>query len=578
MLPSRNRYPVFGRRALRAILSLVLASMLALAAQAQTEVELLPADGAPDDEFGRSVAISGDYAIVGARLDDDNGDRSGSAYIFMRQADGSWVEQVKLLASEGELQDEFGRGVAIFGDTAVVGAPAHNSRGGNSGAAYVFERNGSTWGTNCTASGAQTVCNENVLLLASDRGAGALFGFKVAISGNEILAGAYLAKSDAGNAVGKAYVFERSGSNWGTGCVTSGGRTTCNETVRLLASDAAPSDFLGIDVALDGGVAVAGAFGDDHDVADSGSAYVFERSAGGWGTGCVTSGGLTTCNESLKLLASDGAVDDEFGRGVAVSGNTIVVGADRDDDSGGNSGSAYVFERAGGVWGTGCSAVGGATACRETAKLLAGDGAAADLFGLSVAVDGGTAVVGAIQNGPGGSAYVFERAGGVWGTGCSASGGLAACNESFKLVPGDPTDSVWFGFSVSIDADAVLVGDNRARDNGRDAGAAYVFELDDDEDDDGVEDDRDRCPGTVIPEPVPTVKLNPNHWALADADLDFDTAVKGGKGPERGYTTEDTGGCSCAQIVDALALGAGHLKHGCSNGVMDGWVGAVTSP
>ena len=98
-----------------------------------------------------------------------------------------------------------------------------------------------------------------------------------------------------------------------------------------------------------------------------------------------------------------------------------------------------------------------------------------------------------------------------------------------------------------------------------------------DTDGDGVFDVDDYCPGTMIPEGVPTVNLKPNHWAFVDNDATFDTMIKGrGKGPNRSYTLEDTAGCSCEQIIDAQGLGYGHMKHGCSIGVMDYWVELVT--
>jgi predicted extracellular nuclease len=96
-------------------------------------------------------------------------------------------------------------------------------------------------------------------------------------------------------------------------------------------------------------------------------------------------------------------------------------------------------------------------------------------------------------------------------------------------------------------------------------------------DDDGVLNGDDYCPGTVVPETVPTRRLNSNRWALVDGDSDFDTMSKGkGKGPGRSYSTTDTAGCSCTQIVEAQGLGKGHTKFGCSIGVMDNWVELVT--
>ena len=82
----------------------------------------------------------------------------------------------------------------------------------------------------------------------------------------------------------------------------------------------------------------------------------------------------------------------------------------------------------------------------------------------------------------------------------------------------------------------------------------------------------DACPGTVIPEGVPTVRLGTNRWALVDDDFEFDTTAPNGKGPGRSYSTADTGGCSCEQIIGALGLGAGQEKFGCSISTMDGWV------
>ena len=122
-------------------------------------------------------------------------------------------------------------------------------------------------------------------------------------------------------------------------------------------------------VAIAGDTIVVGAWLDDDNGTDSGSAYVFTRTG-------------TTWTEQAKLTASDGAADDQFGISVAIAGDTIVVGAYRDDDNGTDSGSAYVFTRTGTTW-------------TQQAKLTASDGAADDQFGSSVAIAGDTIVVGA---------------------------------------------------------------------------------------------------------------------------------------------------------------------------------------
>ena len=227
------------------------------------------------------------------------------------------------------------------------------------------------------------VTNETVKLLASDGAAGDLFGIRVAVSGDTALVGA-LFDDDFGSQSGAAYVFQRD----------AGGADNWGQVKKLLASDAATRDLFGYSVAVSGDTALVGAVGDDDKGGNSGSAYVFQRDAGGtdnWG-------------QVKKLLASDGAVFDEFGHSVGVSGDTTLVGALLNDDNGSNSGSAYVFQRdAGGTdnWG-------------EITKLLASDGAASDNFGYAVAVSGATALVGARLHDDNGSdsgaAYVFVSA------------------------------------------------------------------------------------------------------------------------------------------------------------------------
>jgi len=176
---------------------------------------------------------------------------------------------------------------------------------------------------------------------------------------------------------------------------------TLDEAVKLLADDRAVGDRFGYSVSVDGNTAVIGAFADDDNGRTSGSAYLYVRSGGGW-------------SQKAKLLPSDGAASDQFGRSVSVSGNTAVIGASTDDDNGSASGSAYVFD------------LSGATGViNEAAKLRASDAAASDQFGFSVSVSGNTAVIGAFgddDNGSSsGSAYLFVRSGGAWPRLCENS-------------------------------------------------------------------------------------------------------------------------------------------------------------
>jgi len=265
--------------------------------------KLLASDGAAYDYFGVSVSIDGDYAIVGADRDDDNGRGFGSAYIFKRDGT-SWTQQAKLLASDGAAYDFFGLSVSIDGDYAIVGAWGDDDNGDMSGSAYIFTRSGTAW-------------TEEAKLLASDGAADDSFGVSVSISGDYAVIGAPLNVGWSGS----AYIFTRSGTAW-------------TEQAKLLASDGAADDHFGGSVSIDGDYAIIGARYDDDNGVDSGSAYIFTRSGTAW-------------TEQAKLLPSDGAANDMFGslRSVSIDGDYAIIGAPYDDDNGVDSGSAYVFKR-----------------------------------------------------------------------------------------------------------------------------------------------------------------------------------------------------------------------------------------
>ena len=324
------------------------------------QAKLTAADGAIGDHFGGSVSVSGDTAVVGAIFDNDNGSASGSAYVFVRSGT-IWTQQAKLTAADGAADDYFGGSVSVSGDTAVVGADSDDDNGRDSGSAYAFVRSGITW-------------TQQGKLTAADGAAGNAFGAFLSVSGDTAVVGAIF-DNDNGSASGSAYVFVRSGTAW-------------TEQTKLTASDGAAGDYFGGSVSVSGETAVVGAFGDDDNGSDSGSAYVFVRSGITW-------------TQQAKLTAADGAPGDAFGRGrsVSVSGDTAVVGAIYDDDNGTESGSAYVFVRSGTAW-------------TEQTKLTASDGAAWDYFGGSVSVSGDTVLVGAwgdADNGSAsGSAYVYH--------------------------------------------------------------------------------------------------------------------------------------------------------------------------
>eukprot|EP01045_Picozoa_sp_COSAG04_P032303 COSAG04_NODE_6285_length_1365_cov_10.737757_1_plen_226_part_01 len=196
--------------------------------------KLLASDGAGDDRFGYSVAVSGAVAVVGAYRNDDAGDGSGSAYVFEQQQDGSWLEAQKLVASDGVGDDRFGYRVAVSGAVAVVGAYYDDDAGDDSGSAYVFERQpDGSW-------------LEVQKLVASDGAGYDYFGCSVAVSGTVAVVGARL-DDDAGDGSGSAYVFEQQDDgSW-------------LEAQKLVASDGAAGDYFGASVAVSGAVAVVGA-------------------------------------------------------------------------------------------------------------------------------------------------------------------------------------------------------------------------------------------------------------------------------------------------------------------------------
>jgi PKD repeat protein len=325
------------------------------------QAKLLASDGAEGDTFGVSVSIDGDYAIIGAYYDNDNGACSGSAYIFKRSGT-TWTEQAKLLASDGAEGDTFGVSVSIDGDYAIIGAHGNDDNGDVSGSAYIFKRSETTW-------------TEQAKLLASDGAEDDIFGVSVSIDGDYAIIGACY-DSDNGAFSGSAYIFKRSETTW-------------TEQAKLLASDGAEGDTFGVSVSIDGDYAIIGACYDNDNGAFSGSAYIFKRSG-------------TTWTEQVKLLASDGAEDDIFGVSVSIDGDYAIIGA-FDDDNGAFSGSAYIFKRSGTTW-------------TEQAKLLASDAAEYDFFGSSVSIDGYYAIIGACYDSDNGaySAYIFKRSGTTW--------------------------------------------------------------------------------------------------------------------------------------------------------------------
>ena len=204
---------------------------------------------------------------------------------------------------------------------------------------------------------------------------------------------------------------------------------------KLTAGDGNHLDSFGFSVSISGGYAIVGAYGDDDNGDNSGSAYFFERNGVNW-------------SQVAKLTGGNG---DRFGVGVSIWGNYAIVGAQGDDDRGNSSGATYIYERTGGIW-------------KYVAKLTAGDGEDYDRLGTSVSITDGYAVAGAVGNhNETGAAYLIKRNGGSWS--------LIA-----KLTAGDGFRNDWFGSSVSVSEGYVVVGAYGDDDNAADSGSAYIYD------------------------------------------------------------------------------------------------------
>ena len=269
----------------------------------QEVAKLTASDGTLFDQFGQSTAISGNTIVVGAWLDDDKGNNSGSAYIFQRSG-SEWQQVAKLTANDGEASDLFGLRVAIDNDTIIIGSNLDDDVDTDSGAAYIFQRMGREW-------------VQIAKLTANDGAAVDRFGASVDVDGETAVVGAFL-HDDLGTDSGAAYVFRRIGSAW-------------QQVAKLTASDGVASDLFGIEVTIEGDRILVGAIFDDDKGVDSGSVYVFERNGHEW-------------DEVAKITASNGTQTDNFGFRIGISGDAVVVGAPFGDGQVAGSGSAYIFE------------------------------------------------------------------------------------------------------------------------------------------------------------------------------------------------------------------------------------------
>lgn len=378
---------------------------------------LLAEDGNEEDFFAYSVAIDGNTALVGAdRADIGNVTNAGAAYVFVLNENG-WMQQAKLIAEPHFSDDRLGGSVALNNNMAMLGAMRRDDKGEDSGAVVTFERRAKEW-------------KQSEILTAPDAEPGDSFGQSIALTKNFLVIGA--PRSDTlGKDSGAAYLFQRQNNSW-------------QYLSKIIADDGAEGDLFGVSVAIDGNTIVVGADLHDEKAENAGAAYVFTLLRGKWA-------------QQAKLTAAYGGMNDIFGVRVAVSGNTALISARRDDvhGIGVDAGSVYFFERKGNRW-------------NQVVKLISPDGKADDRFGRGVALSQNRAIISAMNNDQNGTdtgaVYVYKKEANRW-------------QYSSKIIASKSMPLDRFGWNVALSDRYMIVASPNHDANGEESGAAFIQTL-----------------------------------------------------------------------------------------------------
>tara|TARA_A100001234_G_scaffold126636_1_gene111102 strand:- start:9744 stop:16739 length:6996 start_codon:yes stop_codon:yes gene_type:complete len=413
--------------------------------------KLTPSDSQNYARFGRHPAVDGDTMVIGAHRHDDGSANSGAAYVFTRSMSG-WTEVAKLTSPDSASSSQlgFGMSTSIDGDTIVIGAGGED--GGtstiwNRGAAYVFTRN--------TPGDLTSGWTQRAKLTASDAAIGDFFGHEVKIDGDTIAVGAAWQDNGIASNIGAVYIFSRDTP----GSLTSG----WTQRAKLTPSDGAASDYFSYEcISLDGDTIAIGSPYNDGGGSNRGAVYIFTRN---------TAGDLTS-GWTQRTKLQYGNINDYFGFGVALEGDTLVIGApDWDHHSTTDSGLVYIYKRD--TAGSLTSSWSYVTQIRPNSYLTNNQWqiASYDWFGVDVAIDGDTMVVGAYGDdagqGPGqaGAAWIWTR-----NTPGDRNSGWS---YNAKLTAVDAAADDDFGRFVAISGETILIS---ARDKSYESGAAYVWQ------------------------------------------------------------------------------------------------------
>lgn len=383
---------------------------------AQQEI-LLPSDGKTEDSFGYGVAVDGNTVLVGSHQVDVNGIKDvGAAYVYVLGEHG-WSEQAKLVATPHFADDTLGGKVALKNDIAVLGVMRRDDKGKDSGAVVTFKRHANKW-------------QQQKIITAPDAKAGDAFGQSIALTKDHLIIGA--PRNDvSGKDSGAAYIYKRVNDNW-------------RYQTKITASDGAAGDLFGISLAIDETTIIVGADLHDKTANNAGAVYVYTLNNGQW-------------QQEAKLMASDGADTDIFGVRVALSGHTALISARRDDVEGigTDAGSAYIFQRNKGIW-------------QQQLKLTSPDGAADDRFGRGVAIDKNTAIISAMnhdQNGKDtGALYVYKKGKHGW-----------RFSTKYTAKTSFPEDR--FGWNLGLSNQLAVVATPNHDAQGENSGAVFVQNL-----------------------------------------------------------------------------------------------------
>jgi len=373
--------------------------------QSQCEFKLLASDGTEYDHFGQSVAIENDRMIVGALTAGVGGKNTGWAYVY--DWNGTVWEETKLLASDGEDFDRFGKDVDVLGDRVIVGAYwDYIDDTTSSGSAYIFDLVEGAW--------------EETKIVPSDGEDTDLFGRHVALATDRAVIGAHL-DDDNGTDSGSFYIYDWNGTSW--------------VETKITASDGATGDDFGFGLSVDEDRIVVGSIGDYYNGYKSGSVYIYDWDGSNW--------------VESKIYPSDPQHNLAFGISTAVQGDTIVVGAYLDTVNGTNSGSVYIYIWDGSTW-------------VETTKLTASDGGINNYYGDPVRIEDNRIIVSAVGfNTFRGKVYVYDWDGSSW----QESSLLASDGSAYKR----------FGTGLDISGERIVSGAYNEADNGTQSGALYEY-------------------------------------------------------------------------------------------------------